>query len=274
MAENSIVRSLWIGAALGPVERLSIASFLAHGHRFELFTYGPVAGVPEGTVTREADEILPQSEIFRFRDSYAKFSDGFRYEMLNRLGGFWADTDVICLQPFDFAVECVFAWEDPDKIGSAVLRLPPGHSVLRELIANAERPSTPLAGDSVWIAFEKLKNRVRGRNRRSCPVRREVGPKILTKVLRKHEMTPLAQPSDTFFPISWRSWRDPFKPGLGPQLLREIAGSHALHVWKQMIDRNQPPATFNGFPEGSLLGLLMKRYSGEGILSSANGVTV
>ena len=37
------IQSLWIGGELSPMEQLSIASFLAHGHEYHLYSYGEVA---------------------------------------------------------------------------------------------------------------------------------------------------------------------------------------------------------------------------------------
>ena len=44
----ALFRSLWIGDALSPYERLCIQSFLAQGHEFELLVYHPVTNVPPG----------------------------------------------------------------------------------------------------------------------------------------------------------------------------------------------------------------------------------
>src|SRR4051812_6131780 len=92
-----IIQSLWIGARLSTMERLSIASFLHHGHDYHLFTYGPVEGIPPGTVVQDACEILTESRIFQYRDhaSYAGFANFFRYKLLLERGGWWVDTDAV-----------------------------------------------------------------------------------------------------------------------------------------------------------------------------------
>jgi hypothetical protein len=55
------------------MERLSIASFLANGHDYHLYVYGEIENVPPGTVLKAADEILPKSMIFQYKNypSYA-----------------------------------------------------------------------------------------------------------------------------------------------------------------------------------------------------------
>ena len=104
---DPIIQGLWIGAELSVMEQLSIASFLRNGHEYHLYTYAELANVPAGTVIRDANEILPAAAIFQYKDrpSYAGFSNFFRYKLLLERGGWWVDSDLVCLRPFDFTVE-------------------------------------------------------------------------------------------------------------------------------------------------------------------------
>src|SRR3954451_19785346 len=70
---GEVIQTLWIGPELSTLERLSLRSFLAHGHEVCLYTYGEVRGVPAGGAVRDAAEILPAAAVFRYRDlpSYA-----------------------------------------------------------------------------------------------------------------------------------------------------------------------------------------------------------
>lgn len=60
---NRVIQSLWVHGRLSPMERLCIRSFLAHGHEFHLYAYGPLEGVPEGTRVVDAREILPEDRV-------------------------------------------------------------------------------------------------------------------------------------------------------------------------------------------------------------------
>lgn len=53
--------SLWIGGGLGTIERLSLRSFVAHGHPLALYSYGEVTGVPAGVERRDAADVLPRA---------------------------------------------------------------------------------------------------------------------------------------------------------------------------------------------------------------------
>src|SRR5262249_7586060 len=102
-----------IGDRLSIMEQLSIRSFMAHGHEYHLYTYGEVKNVPTRTVIRDASEILPKDNIFLYPayKTYAGFANMFRYQLLYLRGGWWVDTDAVCVKPFDFESEYVFSSE-------------------------------------------------------------------------------------------------------------------------------------------------------------------
>src|ERR1700675_312106 len=110
---SDVIQSLWVGPRLSAMERLSITSFLKNGHSYILYVYGPVEGVPEGVELKDANEILPSAAIFTYPDyaTYSGFSNFFRYKLLLERGGWWVDTDIICLKPFIFDAEFVFSSE-------------------------------------------------------------------------------------------------------------------------------------------------------------------
>ena len=102
---------------MGPVsvvERLSFASFPAHGHPYHLYVYDDPGPLPPGVVAKDASEFLPRERVFRHMGALGAYADLFRWEMLVALGGWWVDADVVCLRPFDFPEERVLAREDGD----------------------------------------------------------------------------------------------------------------------------------------------------------------
>lgn len=112
MDSNHIIQSMWIGARLSPIERLGITSFLRNGHEFHLYTYGKVDNVPEGTIIKDANEILPTTTLdYKLFTKLAIFADYFRYKLLIEKGGWWVDTDTVCIRPFDIPNEYVFSSE-------------------------------------------------------------------------------------------------------------------------------------------------------------------
>ena len=118
-----IIQSLWIGDDLTNLEKLCVQSFIDHGHEFHLYTYADIGGIPDGAVVKDGNEILPASKIFRCRDGrLGTFSDWFRYELLAGKGGFWVDMDYICLRPFDFSADIVFAPDDDTGYFNGVVK--------------------------------------------------------------------------------------------------------------------------------------------------------
>lgn len=106
-----MIQSLWIGQKLSVMEQLAISSFLQNGHSFHLYVYNEMQGVPKGTILQDANEIMPSKRIFKYRhhDTYAGFANLFRYKLLVEKGGYWVDTDVVCLRPFSFTADYMFA---------------------------------------------------------------------------------------------------------------------------------------------------------------------
>lgn len=123
------IQSLWIGDRLSALEQLSIKSFQWHGHPYELYTYGPVQGIPANVTIRDANTILPSHRITRtvgvsgVPGSLAPFADMFRYKLLAMRGGWWVDTDFICMKPFEFDAPYVFVGDDIG-VTSALMKVP------------------------------------------------------------------------------------------------------------------------------------------------------
>ena len=125
-----VFQSLWIGNRLSSMELLSIESFLHFGYQYHLYCYQPIENVPQGVQVRDANEILPESEIFLHRGIFgagspALFSDIWRYKLLHERGGWWVDTDVVCVRPFEFASEHIVGQQrEGDRFGlnNAVIR--------------------------------------------------------------------------------------------------------------------------------------------------------
>jgi glycosyl transferase-like sugar-binding protein len=93
----------WAQGGLSNLERMSCNSFLRHGYKLNLWSYSPISNVPAGVILKDAREILPEQEMFcNANGSYAGFSDVFRYAVLNKIGGLWADTDIIALKPASY----------------------------------------------------------------------------------------------------------------------------------------------------------------------------
>jgi hypothetical protein len=143
--ENEIINGLWIGEELSHLELLTLHSFISHGHRFHLWVYGPLNNtLPEEVVLKDANEILPQSAVYRrkYNDSQfnigkgsvgSPFSDLFRYKLLYEKGGWWVDMDVTCLKPLQVDAPYFFRSHPLLPMIGNVLKVPPQSTLMKEV---------------------------------------------------------------------------------------------------------------------------------------------
>lgn len=250
--------SLWIGGGLSPIERLSLASFVANGHSTALYSYEDVADVPGGVEMRNAATVLPRrlAEQFRYRSgSYALFSNLFRYELQRRELGLWVDADVVCLKPIALEGSFIAGWESPRFLNGAVMRLAPDSPVVADWFAAWEAGNVP-----AWLPVRRaFRARMKGwLGHQVSPAELPFGtfgPKALTALAQKHGLASAAQPEAVFYPVAPRDAQriyDPtyrFEDVINPETL-------TVHLWNEKLCElklAKPPA-------GSLLDTLFKRY--------------
>lgn len=140
--DNKIVHGLWIGPKLSVIELLTIKSFIYNGHDFHLWNYGEVENLPDGVISRDANQIIPQKDIIvrKYTDPVtgvgkgsvgAPFSDLFRYKLLFEEGGWWVDMDVTCLRPLDFSEPYFFRNHSILDVIGNVMKCPKGSELMR-----------------------------------------------------------------------------------------------------------------------------------------------
>ena len=156
-AIHAPVQMLWVGGPLSTLERLALTSWLANGHEVHLYTYGKPANTPRGLHIRDARAILPAEPGGRHAAANAntRFSDRFAYALLCERGGIWADIDVVCLRPLEFAETMTYFFasellpgqpEDQGKLriraSGCVMKAPAGSPLLRDCCEAVGRDDT------------------------------------------------------------------------------------------------------------------------------------
>ena len=222
------VQMLWVRGPLSTLERLSIASFLRHGHPVRLFAYGDIPNLPAGAVLEDAAQIIPEKEVFTNpgaigHGGLSMFSNFFRYRLLLSRGGVWADCDLVCVKPLLFAntMEHFFASErilnpfDPSvkpftSIQSCILKAPPGSPIVAR--AQAIAGQVDLA-NSLWGSS---------------------GPRAVHAAVVDNNATNCVMAPDTFCPFGW--WQVPEFVSPTVQLIPE--GAHAIHLFNEIWRRN------------------------------------
>jgi hypothetical protein len=243
-----VVHMLWVEGALSQLERLSCASFVQNGYDVRLWSYGKLSGVPGGVTLCDGREILPEERLFRYKNgSYAGFADLFRYAVLARRGGLWADIDLVCLLPE----------------ARLRARLPNGFLVTESIRRASRRQLTnnliycphPRKGDVVDLALA-----IADRFDTSAIAWGDCGPRLLTWLAKSY---PALLP-----PVMEPEFANPLPPRMCPEVLLEPgrpAPAHwtFLHCYNEKWRRRGMDKSLPWHPD-SIMGRLAARYPAEG----------
>lgn len=162
-----VINSFWAGSSLSKLEELTIKSFAAHGHTFVLWQYPPFTyNYSHLPVTiQDANEIVPYSDCFTYtgkgdcpKGSLGGFSDIFRYYLLYRVGGWYVDMDVTCLQSFSALDDKEWVIRPHHKQGTVanIIKAPRGYSPLLQLAEQTQKLVT--RDNTQWVTPLKLFN--------------------------------------------------------------------------------------------------------------------
>jgi hypothetical protein len=221
-SERAEFATFWRGP-LNPIAYACLASFPRARAKLRVYTYDDDLVLPAGVERADARDIcrdLSLLERYRVggRPSIAMFADMFRYKMIRDTGCCWVDSDLVCLRRPDFSHQAIVYGRQAEArgkalINNAVLKLPPDHPLLLELI---ERAEAAVDADQSWGA---------------------IGPFLLTDLAEKHGVDHLARGEMDFYPIDAdRFWR-PLLPTSYDAVAKATKRATFLHLWSAMFDR-------------------------------------
>jgi hypothetical protein len=230
-------QSFWHGGPLSPYERMCLRSFVDCGHAVDLYTYDPGLDVPAGVRVRDAGELIGPDEVFVYeaegfgKGSPSAFSNLFRYKLLAERGGWWIDTDVVCLTDRIPDLGEFFARQDADLVACGVMYFAPGHPVMARCLERATR-----LGRAVRWG--------------------ETGPHLLTRVLGEGGDLGRALPASVCYPVHHSQALDVLRPSMTAVLAPRLESSLFLHVWNAVL-------VFRGVQKTSLppRGSLLRRWA-------------
>jgi cytochrome P450 len=229
----------WHGGPLPPYAWPCLCSFIERGHAVRLYAYEPLE-TPRGVLLADARTILSIEEIARYHGIEA-FADAFRYELLFREGGWWADVDVLCLT--ERLPEATYAWaeEEPGVVNNAILKFPKAEPLFAEL---ATRARTLAQQVKPWGA---------------------TGPRLLSAALRALEPADKAGSSSAFYPLHWLEAPQLLMPRYRSAIRQRIKDVTFLHLWASALKdigispNDEPPP--GSFMHDLLAGLTFERPS-------------
>ncbi|MDQ8755544.1 hypothetical protein RCO27_04815 [Sphingosinicella sp. LHD-64] len=244
--------TLWIGPALGAVERACLRSALRQGHPVSLYCYRTPDGVPDGVEIRDAADVLPETRILHHHTgSVSLFSNLFRYALLRRGPGTWIDTDVCLLRPIDSGEPYLFGRQSPAILNGAVLRPPPDSPLLEPLIRLFDETEIPFWLSPAEQDAAAIRLRETGRAGLSLMPWGTAGPGALTALAARAGFGSLALPEATFYPVSYQRAGWILNPAIR---LDDVVRPEtiAVHLWNELIKScKEAPA-----PDGSFLARL------------------
>lgn len=239
------IQTLWVGQSLTRLEHLCLSSFVYHHENsVDLYVYEPVQNVPDGVRLCDANEIIPSDEVFTyFHGSYAGFADLFRWKLLYERGGYWIDTDMLCIRPFDFREELVFG-KETDKYGKVywnaavgVLKFPALHPVCSYMLHRCKNPHDVDSHDKFARRLKKWWRR--NFSRSSSPVLwgGAGGPKGFSYAVDRFQLNNAMQSNIVFYPVHGTLWQSLFDLTYAGDY-SFFKSTRAVHLWNEMLRSN------------------------------------
>lgn len=203
--------TFWHGP-LDALRRLCLRSQVAAGHKVTIYSFEPLAQLPDGVGNAEAEAILPHSFAERLRPTgpegkwrdwtTLQFSDFFRMKLMADKCGLWLDADVLLLKPIEIdPARPYFAWERPGQLGNSVLYLPENDPIVAAFTSLMQQDELTPDWLSLRHRLTFLLHRLRG-SKRVSDVRLAIfGPAALTALARRADETHYALPKKSFYAV-------------------------------------------------------------------------
>jgi hypothetical protein len=212
------VVTFWHGP-LDALRRLCLRSQVAAGHKVTVYSFEPLAQLPDGVGNAEAEAILPHSFSERLRPpqpdgswrdwTTLQFSDFFRMRLMAKGAGpnrpplLWLDADVLLLKPVAIdPAKPFFAWERPRQLGNSVLYLPPDDSIVAAFASLMQQDELTPDWLSLRHRLTFALHKLRGGSNRLSDIRVAIfGPAALTALARRAGELGYALPKQSFYAV-------------------------------------------------------------------------
>lgn len=277
---SNLIQTLWSHGSLSTMERLCLRSFMKNGHEVHLYVYDEVHNIPDGVIVKDGNEVLPQSQYdYKRFINNGTFADYFRYKLLLERGGWWVDTDLICVQPFSFPDEHVFGrmgpWFDKPPVQTRDRRLRRSVPLTTGLVPS--NPETAISNNCMRApAGSPIMKYMWQECCKHDPAKVqwsvEVGPMLVDRAVSMFNLQSSVRDTKAFNPVDYHHVRK----FIDPTATWVFDGSvYAVHLWNDLWtgrtnweDKHTwqitgcPPILQNKetVVEGSLYGDLVKKY--------------
>lgn len=223
---REIANFFWHGPPMSLYERNCILSFVNHNFYVNVWSFTP-RELPPGVHLCDPLRYFKIEDIESINQDnkqgcLAAFSDAFRYSVLQDIGGWWFDTDCICLKDqTEFKnlknnKSIIAGFENENIINGAVLNF-----VDPQLAAQA---------------YQLLNQILSNKNR---TIRwGEIGPKLITRLINEQGLLEEVFPAPAFYPVHWKNALSALNPELTEEINKKCANSYVYHYWNEIIKKN------------------------------------
>lgn len=243
----NLANFFWHGT-LTNYELVCIKSFVEFGFDVNVWSYQDLI-LPSGAKLMNAREILSIDHLTAYTQNkqpqnLAAFSDVFRFTMLDNVGGWWFDTDCLCLRSVDDFVKLT-------NNRRVVAGLEDSQYVACGAIYFDDKTVSKLFLNELHKRCKESNNRFKGWG--------WIGPKMFTEVIKNNGLFDQMCSPNTFYPISWREYKEMFDPSLADVVSNKCNEGYTCHLWNELfkrdgINKNIPPL------ENSWIHQIFKKY--------------
>ena len=221
--KNANIANFFWGGEISSYELSNFLSFKNFGFSVNIWSYEAL-DLPEGLNLKKAETILGEDKLNMFTQNFQKsnmssFSNLFRYELLLKEGGWWFDSDCICLKHVDefkklsYNQKFVLGLENENLIGSSVMYI-------------NDQNITNLLLDETYkrIANNEYKF-----------YWGEIGPYLITDVFLKNDLFQYTFDRKLFFQIEPENFHNLFLPSYKDSINTSLGESFVCHTWNEMF---------------------------------------
>lgn len=267
MATLPPIATLWIGGRLSWLEQLCLKSFADAGHDITLYSYAPIENIPDGVMSADAAEVFPGDSMLRHArtGSPAIHADMWRLHLLKKTDQIWVDADMYCYRPFTFDQPFVYGWEKPGLVCNAVLGLPKDARTLDALLEFFTDEYAIAPWLKPWQQDE-----LRAEADKGTPVHMTqqnwgfTGPASVTYFLQQTGEVDLAQPVETFYPVSFKDRNKMILSRHSDWVETQLtAQTRGVHFWARRMKPRLQEQENNCPRRGSFLHRLIEKHEIE-----------
>ena len=246
MKKNKIIANFfWDKDKISLYEYIYLKSFLKNNFKVNVYSYTKIK-LPKGAILKDASTILNQKEIKKFihqgrMGCIAAFADKFRIEILRLNKGWWFDMDILCLKRAEEFKKLednkiVIGMETENSVNNAVLKI------------------------SDFDFLDKISSEIK---KKGYVLRwGEIGPKLITKLLKNENKFKKALNKKYFYPVNYKNFSYLILPRYYKKAKSLCEKSFTIHTYNQIFNRFGIPKNILP-PKGSLLNEKFLQYCPE-----------